>query len=146
MARRKYVSRAPREPKKSKVIIFLNFVIGLLLAVLLIVLIARLSGSNNSYYSRVFGDGYEHYSIEKGEYAELIDDYERYGGILGRVNKGHEDSAAVAEYADSAFRYNAYEHVGDTERAARQKQRMENAVSSLGLYAPEAAKIDERLQ
>ena len=146
MARRKYVSRAPREPKKSKVIIFLNFVIGLLLAVLLIVLIARLSGSNNSYYSRVFGDGYEHYSIEKGEYAELIDDYERYGGILGRVNKGHEDSAAVAEYADSAFRYNAYEYVGDTERAARQKQRMENAVSSLGLYAPEAAKIDERLQ
>ena len=58
MARRKYVSRAPRAPKKSKVIIFLNFVIGLLLAVLLIVLIARLSGSNNSYYSRVFGDGY----------------------------------------------------------------------------------------
>ena len=146
MARRKYVSRAPRGPKKSKVIIFLNFVIGFLLAVLLIVLIARLSGSNNSYYSRVFGDGYEHYSIEKGEYAELIDDYERYGGILGRVNKGHEDSAAVAEYADSAFRYNAYEYVGDTERAARQKQRMENAVSSLGLYAPEAAKIDERLQ
>jgi hypothetical protein len=146
MARRKYVSRAPREPKKSKVIIFLNFVIGLLLAVLLIVLIARLSGSNNSYYSRVFGDGYEHYSIEKGEYAELIDDYERYGGILGRVNKGHEDSAAVAEYADSAFRYNAYEYVGDTERAARQKQRMEKAADAMGIYMPEAAKIDKCLQ
>ena len=73
MARRKYVSRAPRAPKKSKVIIFLNFVIGFLLAVLLIVFIERLSESNYSYYSRVFGDGYEHYSIEKGEYAELRD-------------------------------------------------------------------------
>ena len=143
MARRKYVSRAPRAPKKSKVIIFLNFVIGFLLAVLLIVFIARLSDSNNSYYSRVFGDGYEHYSIEKGEYAELIDEYERYGGILGRVNKGHEESAAVAEYADSAFRYNAYEYVGDTERAARQRQRMENAADAMGIYMPEAAKIDK---
>ena len=146
MARRIYVSRAPRGPKKSKVIIFLNIVIGLLLAVLLIVLIARLSGSNNSYYTRIFGDGYEHYSIEKGEYAELIDEYERYGGILGRVNKGSEESAAVAEYADAAFRYNAYEYAGDSERAARQKQRMDKAVSELGLYAPEAAKIDKCLQ
>ena len=146
MARRKYVSWAPRQPKKSKVIIFLNFVIGILLAVLLIVLMVRLSDRGSSYYRRVFGDGYEHYSIEKGEYAELIDEYIRYGGILGRVNKGSEEPAAVAEYADSAFRYNAYEYVGDTERAARQKQRMEKAADAMGIYMPEAAKIDKCLQ
>lgn len=145
MARRKYVSRAPREPKKSKVIIFLNFVIGMLLAVLLIVLFARLTGNDN-YYKHIFGDGYEHYSIQRGDYAELIDEYERYGGILGSVNKGSEESAAVAEYADAAFRYNAYEYVGDTERAARQKQRMENAADAMGIYTPEAAKIDKCLQ
>ena len=32
------------------------------------------------------------------------------------------------------------------ESAARQKQRMENAADAMGIYTPEAAKIDKYLQ
>jgi hypothetical protein len=94
----------------------------------------------------MYGDGYEHYDIEKSRYAELVDDYHRYGGILGRVNKGSEEAAAVAEYADAAFRHSAYEYAGESEKAARQKQRMDAAITSMGLYTPEAAKIDNLLK
>ncbi len=146
MARRRYVSRGPKEPQKSKVLIFLNVVIGVLLALLLIVFFGRLSELNSNYHRREFGDGYEHYTIEDGRYSELIDEYARYGGILGRVNKGSEESAAVAEYADAAFRHSAYEYAGESEKAARQKQRMDAAITSMGLYTPEAAKIDNLLK
>lgn len=146
MAKYRYVSRAPKKPKKSKVVIFLNFVIGALMAILLIVCFTMTIGRNDNYYSRTFGDGYEHYTIERGEYAELISEYVRYCGILGRVNKGSEEAASVAEYADAAFRFRAYEYAGENEKAARQKQRMDEAVSSMGLYSPEAAKIDNFLQ
>ena len=138
MARRRYVSRGPKEPQKSKVLIFLNVVIGVLLALLLIVFFGRLSELNSNYHRREFGDGYEHYTIEDGRY--------RYGGILGRVNKGSEEAAAVAEYADAAFRHSAYEYAGESEKAARQKQRMDAAITSMGLYTPEAAKIDNLLK
>ena len=146
MAKHRYVSRSSKRPKKSKVIIFLNVVIGFMLAIFLLVCFGMVISGSGNYYSRTFGDGYEHYEIERGNYSQLVYDYQYYGGIIGRVNKGSEEAAAVAEYADAAFRHSAYEYVGDTEKAARQKQRMEEAEASLGLYSPEAAKIDERLQ
>ena len=138
----KYVSRAPKRPKKSKVIIFLNIVIGLLAALVIICLIGLVSSNRDSSYNRQFGDSYSSYSLERGEYSELINEYERDYGILGMVNSGYEDLAAVAEYAEAAFRYNAYQKAGDTERAAKQKARMDEAAGKTGIYEPELLKID----
>ena len=125
----RYISKASKKPKKSKVIIFLNIVIG----------------GGNDYYSRKFGDSFTSSSIERGQYAQLINDYNHDYGAIGSVNSGYEDAAAVAEYAAAAFRYKAYLQSGDSERAAAQKQRMEKAAAEVGIYEPELSKIDSAL-
>lgn len=141
----RYISRAPKKPKRSKVIIFLNVLIGILTAAVIITAVGYWSGNRNSYYDRKFGDSTTHYNVERGEYSELVYDYNYDGGSIGMVNKGYEDLAAVAEYADAAFRHSAYEKAGDAEAAEVQRERMEKAASEAGIYGPEMSKIDSLL-
>ena len=141
----RYISKASKKPKKSKVIIFLNIVIGMLTAFVIFFLIGFLSSGGNDYYSRKFGDSFTSSSIERGQYAQLINEYNSDYGAIGSVNSGYEDAAAVAEYAAAAFRYKAYLQSGDSERAAVQKQRMEKAAAEVGIYEPELSKIDSAL-
>jgi hypothetical protein len=141
----RYISRASKKPKKSKVIIFLNIVIGMLTAFVIFFLIGFFSSERDNYYSRKFGDSMTSYNIERGQYAQLINEYNYDYGAIGSVNSGYEDAAAVAEYAMSAFRYKAYLQSGDSERAAVQKQRMEKAAAEVGIYEPELSKIDSAL-
>ena len=126
----KYVSTAPKKPKKSKVLIFLNIVIGILTAAVIIrlVIFLLIDSDRHGYYNRTFGD-------------EYINDR----GVIGMVNSEYEDAAAVAEYADAAFRYGAYMGSGDAQRAQRQKERMDKAAEKVGIYGPELEKIDGRL-
>lgn len=141
----RYISKASKKPKKSKVIIFLNIVIGMLTAFVIFFLIGFLSSGGNDYYSRKFGDSFTSSSIERGQYAQLINEYNSDYGAIGSVNSGYEDAAAVAEYAAAAFRYKAYLQSGDSERAVVQKQRMEKAAAEVGIYEPELSKIDSAL-
>ena len=141
----RYISRAPKKPKRSKVIIFLNVLIGILTAAVIITAVGYWSSNRNSYYDRKFGDSTTHYNVERGEYSELVYDYNYDGGSIGMVNKGYEDLAAVAEYADAAFRNSAYEKAGDAETAKIQRERMEKAASEAGIYSPELSKIDSLL-
>lgn len=137
----RYVSKAKRGPKKSKVIIFLNIVIGMLAALCLFMLIGFFTTDNSHYYDRGFNAYYISDYIHKGDYAPLLIDYYDDYGILGMVEEGSEEEAALAGYADAAFRYNAYLQAGDSERAAVQKARMEEAAKEVGIYEPELAKI-----
>ena len=141
----RYISRAPKKPKRSKVIIFLNVLIGILTAAVIITAVGYWSSNRNSYYDRKFGDSTTHYNVERGEYSELVYDYNYDGGSIGMVNKGYEDLAAVAEYADAAFRNSAYEKASDAEAAKIQRERMEKAASEAGIYSPELSKIDSLL-
>ena len=141
----RYISKAKRGPKKSKVIIFLNIVIGLLAAFCIFMLIGFFTTDNDHYYNRGFDAYYISHTIDKGDYAQLLGDYYGDFGILGMVKSGSEEEAALARYADAAFRYNAYVQAGDSERAAFQKARMEEAAKEVGIYEPELAKIDSAL-
>ena len=143
----KYVSTAPKKPKKSKVLIFLNIIIGILTAavILRLVIFIYSERDRNGYYNRAFGDSSVMYSIERGKYAELVDRYIYDRGVIGMVNSDYEDMAAVAEYADAAFRYGEYSGSGDTKRAQRQKERMDKAAEKVGIYGPELEKIDSLL-
>ena len=144
MAKR-YISRAPKKPKKSKVIIFLNVLIGLLTAVVLLTAIGFWNSNRDSYYDRKFGDSSDYYALVRGNYADLLYQYGYDGGAIGRVNKGFEELAAVAQYADAAFRCSAYEKAGDGSAVKTQKERMEKAASGVGIYGPELSKIDSLL-
>ena len=138
----RYISRAPKKPKRSKVIIFLNVIIGILTAAVLITAAGYWNSNRDSYYDRKFGDSTTHYDVERGNYSDLVYEYNYDGGSIGMVNKGYEDLAAVAEYADAAFRNSAYEKAGDAEAAKIQRERMEKAASEAGIYSPEMSKID----
>ena len=141
----RYISRAPKKPKRSKVIIFLNVLIGILTAAVVITAVGYWNSNRNSYYDRKLGDTTTHYDVERGEYSDLVYEYYYDGGAIGMVNGGYEDIAAVAEYADAAFRHSAYEKTGDAEAAKIQRERMEKAASKAGIYGPEMAKIDSLL-
>lgn len=137
----RYISKAKRGPKKSKVIIFLNIVIGMLAALCLFMLIGFFTTDNSHYYDRGFDAYYISDYIHKGDYAPLLIDYYNDYGILGMVEEGSEEEAALAGYADAAFRYNAYLQAGDSERAAVQKARMDEAAKKVGIYELELSKI-----
>ena len=144
----RFISSAPKKrnkPKRSKVIIFLNVLIGLLTAAVLIAAAGYWNSNKNSYYDRKFGENYDYRSLEKGDYADLLYQYHYDGGSIGRVNKGYEDISAVAGYADAAFRRGAYEKAGDEKAALTQKERMEKAASAVGIYEPELSGIDRLL-
>lgn len=141
----KYISRAPKKPRRSKVIIFLNVLIGILTAAVVIAAVGYWNSNRNSYYDRKFGDSTTHYDVERGNYSDLVYEYNYDGGSIGMVNKGYEDLAAVAGYADAAFRHSAYEKAGDAKAAGTQKERMEKAASGMGIYSPEMSKIDSLL-
>lgn len=142
---KRYKSTAAKKPKKSKVLIFLNIVIGLLTAAVVFGLIGFFMSSRDNYYDRKFGDSIASRYIENREYAQLLDTYYRDWGVLGLVNSGYEECAAVAEYAEAAFRESAYRMDGDTGRADRQKAAMDTAASRVGIYEPEIGRINEIL-
>lgn len=141
----RYISKSKRGPKKSKVIIFLNIVIGLLAALCIFMLIGFFTTDNSHYYNRGFDAYYVSDYIHKGDYAPLLIGYYDDFGILGMVKEGSEEEAALARYADAAFRCKAYLQAGDSERAAVQKARMDEAAKEVGIYEPELAKIDSAL-
>ena len=91
----RYISKAKRGPKKSKVIIFLNVVIGLLAAFCIFMLIGFFTTDNDHYYDRGFDAYYISYTIDKGDYAQLLGDYYRDYGILGMVESGSEERERV---------------------------------------------------
>ena len=110
----RYISKASKRPKKSKVILFLNIVIGMLAAFVIFFLIGFFTSGGDNYYSRKFGDSLSSNNIERGQYAQLVNEYNYNYGAIGSVNSGYEDAAAVAEYAAAAFRYKAYLQAGDS--------------------------------
>ena len=88
----RYISRAQKKPKKSKVIIFLNIVIGILVAFIIMGLIGFVGSMGDNYYTREFGDTMTSYSIDDGDYADLLNEYySDYGNFsylffAGRLN------------------------------------------------------------
>lgn len=133
------------KPKRSKVIIVLNVLIGILLAAVIITGIGFWNRNKDNYYNREFGDASTRRDLEREGYSDLLYEYYYNGGWIGKVAKGYEDVAAVAQYADAAFRCSAYENAGESERAAVMKKRMEEAASAVGIYGPELEKIDSLL-
>ena len=142
---KRYKSTAAKKPKKSKVLIFLNIVIGLLTAAVVFGLIGFYMSSRDNYYDRKFGDTIASRYIENREYAQLLEMYYGDWGVLGLVNSDYEECAAVAKYAEAAFRESAYRMDGDAGRADMQKAIMDAAASEVGIYEPEIGRISELL-
>ena len=66
---RRYVRTGPRKPKKSKVLIFLDIVIGILAAFSIFGMIGFISSRKDNYYNRRFGDTSTDYDLQNGNYS-----------------------------------------------------------------------------
>ena len=84
-------------------------------------------------------------NISNENYAYLIENYhqdEMYGGLLPESKK---ECYGVAAYFEAASMYKAYLETGDTERAAREKEKMDAAYEEMGGWNIAADSIREQL-
>ena len=96
-------------------------------------------------YEGVFRRSDVDYVLRSGQYADVVSQYySRHADVAGsgRVEK---ELAAFAEYTKAAFLYHAALETGNTEKATRCSQQMEEALSASGQYAAEAETVLERL-
>lgn len=83
--------------------------------------------------------------MEYGNYAPLVDHYHQNvaAGITG--NKEEKEYYGVAKYYEAASFYKAFSTVGDTKRAAREKQKMDAAYEEMGGWQIAKEAIDAEL-
>ena len=78
-------------------------------------------------------------------YAYLVVNYHEdmvYGGLLSGTKK---ECYGVARYFEAASMYKAFLQTGDTERATREKEKMDAAYEEMGDWNIAADSIRERL-
>lgn len=83
--------------------------------------------------------------IRYENYANLLNSYHEdvvYGGLVTEAKK---ECYGVAKYFEAASMYRAYLETGDTERAAREKEKMDAAYEEMGDWNIAADSIRERL-
>lgn len=93
-----------------------------------------------------YGEGYftEDYVISMLHYEDYAGIVNAYYGRWEDVSTDpeRENISALARYIDAAFLYRALESCGMMDKAAVEKQKMDENASMLGLYAAEKANID----
>ena len=83
--------------------------------------------------------------VRNESYVYLVDSYhadEVYGGFVTRTKK---ECYGVAKYFEAASLYKAYMETGDTEHAAREKEKMDAAYEEMGSWNIAADSIREKL-
>lgn len=96
-------------------------------------------------FSRPTQTRYLENNVRNESYAYLVDQYhadEVYGGIVTGTKK---ECYGVAKYFEAASLYKAYLEVGDTERAAIEKEKMDAAYEEMGGWNIAADTIREKL-
>ena len=128
--------------------------IGFIIFVVILVILSLILVIQTSYiFSELRDDQYE-YSTDEDDYIRMVT-YENYHQILheaaydSRLGKERtqteEEIRALGYYYEAASLYKAYNTVGDSESADRQKARMDRYREEAGEYASETDNIDALL-
>ena len=100
----------------------------------------------NYAFSRPVQTSWLESNVRNENYAYLVANYhqdEVYGGLISGTKK---ECYGVAKYFEAASMYKAYLESGDTERAAREKERMDEAYEEMGEWNIAADSIREKLR
>ena len=130
--------------KQKGALLIMNIVIIVLCLVLFSGTIHMFQQLNFS-FSRPMRTDWLESNVRNENYAYLVANYhedEVYGGILSGTKK---ECYGVAKYFEAASMYKAYLEVGDTERAAREKEKMDAAYEEMGGWNIAADSIREQL-
>ena len=101
-----------------------TLLLGGMFALNLLSFCVRFAGERNAYYNE-YGDMQR--TMEAGNYPELLDMVSRNQAMAAKTRKDTSEFQAIAKYYEAASLYHAFAEVGDTKRAARMKERMEEA-------------------
>ena len=99
----------------------------------------------NDAFSRPAKTNWMENNVQSKNYACLVVNYHEdmvYGGLLSGTKK---ECYGVARYFEAASMYKAFLQTGDTERAAREKEKMDAAYEEMGDWNIAADSIRERL-
>ena len=133
----KATSTGPAE----KVLQILMGVAAIILVLSMLFMVARVRDD----YEGVFRRSDVEYVLRSGNYADLVHQYySRHADTAGK-GRVEKELAAFAEYIEAAFIYHAAQEAGNTEKAARYRARMEEALAASGQYAAEEKTILKRL-
>ena len=100
----------------------------------------------HSAFSRPMKTDWLENNVRNENYAYLVSNYHEdnvYGGIVSGTKK---ECYGVAKYFEAASMYKAYLEVGDTERAAKEKEKMDAAYEEMGGWNIAADSIREQLR
>lgn len=130
--------------KQKGALLVMNIVIIVLCLVLFGGIIIMFQQLNDA-FSRPMKTDWLESNVRNENYAYLVANYhedEVYGGILSETKK---ECYGVAKYFEAVSMYKAYLQVGDTERAAREKEKMDAAYEEMGDWNIAAESIREKL-
>ena len=120
-----------RLQRQNVVIIIMNIVI-----VVLCVLLFATGAVMVEELKYAFSDSYNErnmlYNVEHGEYDYLAERCHVLTAEESKVEKSGQEIFGVAHYFEATFFYKAFQETGDTRRANRQKEKMDQAYKEMG--------------
>lgn len=137
-------NKLKQSQKQQGALWLMNIVIVILCIVLFLGGIQMISALRDA-FARPSRAKYMENLIRYENYANLLNSYHEdvvYGGLVTETKK---ECYGVAKYFEAASMYRAYLETGDTERAAREKEKMDAAYEEMGDWNIAADSIREKL-
>ena len=130
--------------RQQGILLIMKGVIGVLCIILLASTAVMIENLHDAFTNRI-SESTLRSRVEYGNYAPLVDHYHQNvaAGITG--NKEEKEYYGVAKYYEAASFYKAFSTVGDTGRAAREKQKMDDAYEEMGGWQIAKEAIDAEL-
>lgn len=137
-------NKLKQSQKQQGALWLMNIVIVILCIVLFLGGIQMISALRDA-FARPSRAKYMENLIRYENYANLLNSYHEdvvYGGLVTEAKK---ECYGVAKYFEAASMYRAYLETGDTERATREKEKMDAAYEEMGDWNIAADSIREKL-
>ena len=137
-------NKLKQSQKQQGALWIMNVVIVILCIILFLGSIQMFNGLRDA-FSRPSRTKYMENLVSYENYAYLLNSYHEdvvYGGPVSGTKK---ECYGVAKYFEAASMYRAYLETGDTERAAREKEKMDAAYEEMGEWNMAADSIREKL-
>ncbi|MBR4529602.1 MAG: hypothetical protein IKO80_04895 [Lachnospiraceae bacterium] len=134
----------PQKKKLHPVLLILDIIIAVLTLILAVSIVMTVYTEHESDRYRYAPENYS-YDMQEGNYKNLAVSFamRTYHPIPeDQITPALLPYAAVGRYYKDSFYLRIYETMGDTERAAQAREALTAERTDMGVYQPEADKID----
>ncbi len=130
--------------RQQGILLIMKGVIGVLCVILFASVVVMTENLHDAFSNRISENALRS-RVEYEDYAPLVDHYHQNAASGDTGNAEEKEYYGVAKYYEAASFYKAFSKVGDTERAAREKQKMDAAYEEMGGWQIAKEAIDAEL-